>query len=118
MTVMLMSPALLTLLAFPTLSAAYSWKFEATPQQCSNLTISISGDGGKPPYRVLILPFGPTPLANNVEARKIADQPFMGNSTSVTFKLNYPANSQLVAVVSLPSMFFLFLVYCGTRNST
>ncbi|KAG5646378.1 hypothetical protein DXG03_003701 [Asterophora parasitica] len=100
MTFMLMSPTVLALLALPTLSAAYTWKFETTPQQCSNLTISISGSGGKPPYRVLILPFGPTPLAQNIEARKIIDQPFPGDSTSVSFKLNFPANSQFVAVVS------------------
>lgn len=102
------SPALqiLTLLALPTLSVAYTWNFESTPQQCSNLTISVSGAGGKPPYRVLILPFGPTPLANNVEARKVIDQPFPGDSASVSFKLNYPADSQFVAVVSLCLYFF------------
>ncbi|KIK00832.1 hypothetical protein K443DRAFT_7405 [Laccaria amethystina LaAM-08-1] len=44
----------LSLVAFPTLSAAYSWDLKANPQQCSNLTISISGSNGKPPYRVLI----------------------------------------------------------------
>ncbi|KAF5379069.1 hypothetical protein D9615_005943 [Tricholomella constricta] len=99
MTLMLMSPAILTLLALPTLSVAYTWKFETTPQQCANLTISVSGSGGKPPYRVLILPFGPTPLAHNIEARKIVDHPFPGDSTSVSFKLNFPGSSQFVAVL-------------------
>jgi hypothetical protein len=92
--------AVLSLVAFPTLSAAYSWNFKANPEQCSNLTISISGSDGKPPYRVLIIPFGPSPLANNVEARKILDVPFEGNSNTISFQLKYPANSQLVAVVS------------------
>lgn len=92
--------AVLSLLAFPALSAAYSWNFKANPQQCSNLTISISGSDGQPPYRVLIIPFGPTPLPNNVEARTILDVPFEGNSNTISFQLKYPANSQLVAVVS------------------
>lgn len=100
MTVTLFPPAIVTLLALPSLTAAYTWKFESTPQQCSNLTISVSGSDGKPPYRVLILPFGPTPLAQNIEARRIIDQQFPGDSKSVNFKLNYPANSQFVAVVS------------------
>lgn len=110
MTFMLMSPAVLTLLALPTLSLAYTWQFEKNAQQCSNLTITVSGSDGKPPYRVLILPFGATPLPNNVEARKIIDQPFPGNSTTLSFQLPYPADSQLVAVVSfnfLPRMALL-----------
>lgn len=97
--------AVLSLLAFPALSAAYSWNFKANPQQCSNLTISIAGSDGQPPYRVLIIPFGPTPLANNVEARTILDVPFEGNSNTISFQLKYPANSQLVAVVSFLLIF-------------
>lgn len=104
MTFMYMSSSLLALIALPTLTTAYTWNFKTTPQQCSNLTIEISGADGKPPYRVLILPFGPTPLGNNVEARRILDQPFSENSTSVSFKLNYPAHSQFVAVVSLSAI--------------
>ncbi|KIM35169.1 hypothetical protein M413DRAFT_449880 [Hebeloma cylindrosporum] len=81
-------------------SRAYSWAFQSTPQQCSNLTVTVSGSDGKPPYRILILPFGPTPLANNIEARTILDIPFNGQESSVSFKLKYPENSQFVAVVS------------------
>ncbi|KAG5340365.1 hypothetical protein E4T56_gene11564 [Termitomyces sp. T112] len=95
-----MSVALLSLLAFPSLVTAYTWRFNSPPQQCSNLTISVSGSDGKPPYRVLILPFGPSPLANNVEARTIVDQPFPDGASSVSFKLNYPADSQFVAILS------------------
>ncbi|TFK72491.1 hypothetical protein BDN72DRAFT_792505 [Pluteus cervinus] len=92
--------ALLLLLAFSLPSAsAYSWKFQSPPKQCSNLTISIDG-AGTPPYRVLILPFGPSPLPNNTEVRKIVDQTFPAGATSVSFQLKYPADSQLVAVVS------------------
>ena len=83
---------------FPS-SSAYSWSFQSTPQQCSNLTISVSGSDGKPPYRILILPYGPSPLANNVEARTILDIPFNGRESTVSFKLKYPENSQFVAVV-------------------
>jgi hypothetical protein len=70
-----------------------------------NLTIAISGSDGLPPYRALIIPSGPSPLQNNIEVRRIVDVPFEGNSTSVSFKLDYPANSQFVAVVSGFSFF-------------
>ncbi|KAI5119880.1 hypothetical protein M0805_008551 [Coniferiporia weirii] len=79
---------------------AFSFNINSPPQQCSNLSISITGTGGTPPYRVLILPFGGSPLPNNVEARKIVDQEFPGNATSVSFQLKYPALSQFVVVVS------------------
>ncbi|KAG6918356.1 hypothetical protein DXG01_015005 [Tephrocybe rancida] len=100
-----MSSALLTLLAIPSLVTAYTWKFDSPPQQCSNLTVSVSGSDGKPPYRILLLPFGPSPLKNNIEARTIVDQPFPDGASTASFKLNYPANSQFVAVVSDASSF-------------
>lgn len=90
---------------------AYTWTFKSPPQQCGNLTINVSG-GGVPPYRVLIIPFGPSPLPNNVEARRILDVPFEGNSTELTFQLKYPQNSQLVAVVSKPPIPFIF--FCSS----
>ena len=95
-------------------SRAYSWSFQSMPQQCSNLTVSITGSDGKPPYRILILPFGPSPLANNTEARTILDVPFNGQESSVSFKLKYPENSQLVAVVCyFISCSFCFLLSFG-----
>ncbi|KDQ58743.1 hypothetical protein JAAARDRAFT_47090 [Jaapia argillacea MUCL 33604] len=72
----------------PSLASAFSFQFTSTPQQCS----------GQPPYSVVIIPFGPSPLPNNIEARKIFQTNFTGSS--VSFKLNYPANSQFVAVMS------------------
>lgn len=84
---------------------AYTWSFQRTPTQCSNLSVAISGSDGTPPFRILISPFGPSPLANNVEARNILDIPFPDNQTEVQFQLTYPAGSQFVAVVSV---FFLF----------
>lgn len=97
---------LLQLITLPTFSAAYSWVFNASPKQCSNLTISITGNG-VPPYRVLIIPFGATPLPNDTEVRRIVDHSFEGNSTSTSFAINYPENSQFVAVVSS----FLFPIH-------
>ena len=86
---------------------AYTWTFTSTPKQCGNLTISVSGSDGRPPYRVLILPFGPTPLAGNIEARRIMDMPFPNGGGSVGFQLKYPANSQFVAVVSMSLVFIV-----------
>ncbi|TDL22848.1 hypothetical protein BD410DRAFT_698316, partial [Rickenella mellea] len=86
-------------------AAAYSFNLQTTPAQCQNLTVSITGSGGTPPYKVLILPFGGSPLPNNIEARKIVEQPFPGSATSVSFQLNYPTNSQFVTVVSDASGF-------------
>ncbi|THH04650.1 hypothetical protein EW145_g5368 [Phellinidium pouzarii] len=79
---------------------AFSFNIDTTPQQCGNLSISITGTGGTPPYRAMILPFGGSPLSNGVEPRKILDQPFAGDATSVSFQLSYPAFSQFVVVVS------------------
>ncbi|KAF7318976.1 hypothetical protein HMN09_00233600 [Mycena chlorophos] len=90
--------ATLAAVAFPSFAAAsYSWSFAKQPSQCGNVTINISG--GSPPYSVLIVPYGISPLPNNIEARKIQSIENQ-SSSSITFKLNFPANSQLVAVVS------------------
>ncbi|KAG6336390.1 hypothetical protein ID866_2710 [Astraeus odoratus] len=83
----------------PSLASAFSFTFTSQPQQCANLSFTITGSG-TPPYSVLIIPYGPSPLANNVEARTIVYQEFPDNSTSVSFQLKYPTNSQFVAVVS------------------
>ena len=104
-------PILFTLSSLSTLSAAYTWKFVSPPQQCSNLTVSLVGSG-VPPYRLLVLPNGPTPLSSGVEVRRILDVPFPEGSRSVSFKLDYPALSQLVAVVSISfCVLFLFLLF-------
>ena len=90
---------LLALALFPSFSVAYSWHFSAPPTQCSNLSIAVTGSGGIPPYRVLIVPFGPSTLSSHTEVRSIIDQPFDGSSTTVEFPINYPANSHFIAVV-------------------
>ncbi|KAE9409676.1 hypothetical protein BT96DRAFT_962255 [Gymnopus androsaceus JB14] len=86
---------LLDLLPFGAL--AYTWSFQSTPTQCSNLSIAISG-GGTPPFNVLIIPSGSTPFSNGTEVRRIISKEF--STSSISFPINYPENSQFVAVVS------------------
>ncbi|KAF8549432.1 hypothetical protein OG21DRAFT_1421256 [Imleria badia] len=81
------------------LVSGYSFDFSNQPEQCANLSLSISGSG-KPPYSVLIIPYGPTPLPNNVEVRTIVFRQFPGDDASVSFQLKFPGSSQFVAVVS------------------
>lgn len=84
---------------FPLLANAYTWQFTSQPRQCQNVSIAVEGSG-QPPYSLLLIPSGPTPLANNVEVRTIQNIPFSGNSNTLSFKLNFPENSSFVAVVS------------------
>ncbi|KAI0064397.1 hypothetical protein BV25DRAFT_317474 [Artomyces pyxidatus] len=91
-------PLLWPLLILPSLSDAYTWSFNNAPRQCQNVSLSIQGSG-QPPYSLLMIPTGPSPLGNN-EVRTIQNLPFPGSSTTLNFKLNYPANSSFVAVVS------------------
>ncbi|KAG2156797.1 uncharacterized protein EDB93DRAFT_1200684 [Suillus bovinus] len=88
----------LALFLFPLVSS-YTWSFTTTPQQCATLSLQISGSGS-PPYSVLVIPYGPTPLPNNTEVRTIVYQQFDGSSTTTSFQLKYPSTSQFVAVVS------------------
>jgi hypothetical protein len=90
---------------FPFTTNAYTWKFTSQPRQCQSLSLAVSGSG-KPPYSLLIIPYGPTPLKNNTEVRTIQNIAFSGTSSTLTFKLNYPATSSFVAVVS-PTVIFL-----------
>ena len=89
----------LSIVLSASLVSGYSFTFTSQPQQCTNLSLEISGSG-TPPYSVLIIPYGPTPLANSVEVRTIVYQQFPGDASSVSFQLKYPTNSQFVAVVS------------------
>lgn len=91
--------AALALLLPVQLASAYTWSFQSKPTQCEDLSIKISGSDGKPPYRVLIVPYGPSPLDNNIEARRIVAEEADGDSDTITFQLKYPENSQFVAVV-------------------
>ena len=96
------APRILPVLAaVPYLSAvaAYSFNIVNTPRQCQNLTVEITGQG-RPPYSLLLVPTGPTPLPNAVEARRITNVPFNGTTGSLSFQLRFPENSQFIAVVS------------------
>ncbi|KAI6124564.1 hypothetical protein EDD16DRAFT_555924 [Pisolithus croceorrhizus] len=101
---MLATSALAFSVSLATVVSGFSFTFTSEPQQCANLSISITG-AGTPPYSVLIIPYGPSPLPNNVEARTIVYEQFPGNSSSVSFQLKYPSTSQFVAVVSDSSGF-------------
>ncbi|KAF6764381.1 hypothetical protein DFP72DRAFT_1163350 [Ephemerocybe angulata] len=95
----------LTVLLNAASTSAYSWAFDEPPKQCGDLKVTISGDDGKPPYRILIIPSGPTTLPNNIEARTILDVPFDAGAKTLSFKLKYPENTKFVAVVSDASGF-------------
>jgi hypothetical protein len=95
------------------LVSGFSFTFTSQPQQCSNLSLQITGSG-TPPYSVLIIPYGPTPLPNNIEARTIVYQEFSGDSSSVSFQLKYPTSSQFVAVVS--DLFHFGIYRCSMRD--
>ncbi|KAF8761108.1 hypothetical protein RHS01_01050 [Rhizoctonia solani] len=87
--------SILFALIFNTLS---SWAFEFTfltiPAQCEELSISING--GVPPYRLLIVPIGQ--LLTPPEIRTIIDRNITGTTDSFIF--NYPAASRFVAMMS------------------
>ena len=106
----------LPLFLLPSLASAFSFNFESTPRQCQTLNISITGSG-QPPYSVIIVPFGASPLPNNTEVRKIFQQNFTSNATSISFQLPYPADSQFVAVVRtlLGKEAHLGNLLCGLR---
>lgn len=54
---------------------AYTWSLKNAPSQCGQLNIAIAGDGGAPPFHILIAPFGPSPLPNSIDARAILEIP-------------------------------------------
>ncbi|KAI9458689.1 hypothetical protein BJY52DRAFT_1416434 [Lactarius psammicola] len=84
--------------------SAYSWQLTSQPRQCQNVSIAIQGSG-QPPYSLLLVPSGPSPLPNQTEVRTIQNISFTGTSTFLDFKLNYPEGSSFVAVVSDSSGF-------------
>lgn len=112
-------PLSISLASLPALSNAYSWQFNGTPTQCSNVSISITGSGGTAPYTMLMIPSGPSPYSNGSEIRRI--QSFDFDGTSLTFDVNYPENTEFVVVVrvspcsSLLSYTFMKLMCCVYR---
>jgi hypothetical protein len=98
------------LFLFPSLAAAYTFKFTSVPTQCQELSLSIDGQGS-PPYTVLIIPVGPSTALNNVEVRKVVYQTFPNNGTTVSFPLQFPTNSQFVAAVRFFCSSYILLVF-------
>ena len=82
---------------------SYTWSFEETPSQCGQTTVAIAGSDGTAPFRLLVVPFGPSLLPNGVEPRSVLDIPFTGNQSNVQFQLTYPEGSHFVAVVRISS---------------
>ena len=75
---------------------AFTWKFTSQPSQCQNVSVAVQGLG-QPPYSIVIIPVvGPSSLVPGVQ-----NIPFPGSNTSLSFQLNYPANSSFIAVVCL-----------------
>jgi hypothetical protein len=110
--------SLTVILLFPLLVNAYTWQFTSQPIQCSTVSLAIRGSGGQPPYSLLILPTGASPLPQNVEVRPVLNIPFSGTSTTLSFKLNYPENSSFVAVVRSYLSRHIFAISSSYRFSS
>ena len=93
---------LLFLLLQDVSAGPFNWTYPA-PRQCSNLTITVTGDILFP-LKALIVPVGPSPL--NYEVRKVMEVPFGANATSVSFLLPYPAGSKFDGFAS-PHMYYV-----------
>ncbi|KAH9061117.1 hypothetical protein EDB87DRAFT_1612047 [Lactarius vividus] len=89
---------------FPYYASAYTWQFTSQPRQCQNVSIDVQGSG-QPPYSLLLIPNGPSPLPNNTEVRTIQNIHSLDQAQSLSFNLNYPEGSSFVAVVSDSSGF-------------
>jgi hypothetical protein len=85
-----------SVLLLPSAVLAYTFKFSSVPTQCGDFNLTIDGSDGKAPYTALIIPFGTSPISN--EVRRVMSIPF-NDSSSLSFKLRYPENSQFVLVV-------------------
>lgn len=87
-----------SILLYLSFASAYSFSITNSPQQCQNLSISITGLGGVPPYTATIIPSGPDIDRDN---RKTISYPFEHGDSTINFLLNYPTDSQFVIVVSI-----------------
>src|SRR5438309_115391 len=88
--------SLLFLLPRNVSAGPFNWTYPVAPRQCSNLTITVTGDIFFP-LKALIVPIGPSPL--NYEVRKVIEVAFDANATSVSFLLPYPIGSKFDAFV-------------------
>ena len=107
-------PCTLTIiLLFPILVNAYTWQFTSPPIQCKNVTLSIQGSGGQPPYSLLIIPTGEP----NRDVR-VQSIPFPGTSTTLSFNLNLMADTTFVAVVRSYLSCHIFSVISSYRPTS
>ncbi|KAL5527360.1 hypothetical protein ACEPAG_6151 [Sanghuangporus baumii] len=74
-------------------SHAFTFYFTSTPTQCANLTVEWTG--GQAPFTLLLVPVGHL----NPETRTII-QKDVPSGTSISFVLDFPAQSQFVAVLN------------------
>ena len=95
---------LLFLLLQNVLGGPSNWTYPVAPRQCSNLTITVTGDIFFP-LKALIVPIGPSPL--NYEVRKVMEVPFGANATSVSFLLPYPTGSKFDGFVSRSHIYYI-----------
>ncbi|KAF8629317.1 hypothetical protein AX15_003511 [Amanita polypyramis BW_CC] len=87
--------ALLLALLLPMVSAAVTWKFNAPPLQCKNLTMTVTGLTGTPPYHAIVVPFGPAGTATE----QVIDIPFNSDQETINFPINYPEGAQFVVSI-------------------
>ncbi|QRV99916.1 HlyIII domain-containing protein [Ceratobasidium sp. AG-Ba] len=75
-------------------SNAFTFSFSSQPSQCQSLTAQWSG--GQGPYRLFLIPVGHV----NPEIRTIVNMEIPANQSSSSLTLQFPENSQFVAVMS------------------
>ncbi|KAL5530698.1 hypothetical protein ACEPAF_6956 [Sanghuangporus sanghuang] len=86
--------SLTVLLSYFVLSShAFTFYFTSTPTQCANMTVEWTG--GRAPFTLLLVPVGHL----NPETRTII-QKDVSSVTFVSFVLDFPAQSQFVAVLN------------------
>ena len=76
--------------------SAFNFTFSSDPTQCSPLTVTVNG--GTPPYRLNLVPSGPMPGGGD-DIRKIVDEQF-SDKTFTLDALKFPASSEFFAMVS------------------
>ncbi|KAH8113233.1 hypothetical protein DFH11DRAFT_1510724 [Phellopilus nigrolimitatus] len=89
---LLFRPAIL-LLAYILPSSAFFFWFTGTPTQCSNMT--VEWNGGRPPLTLLLVPTGHL----NPETRTIIQRD-IPSGNSISFVLDFPSQSQFIAVLN------------------
>ncbi len=83
---------------------AYYWLVSPdSPQQCATANVvtynRTTTRPAIPPLRLLVIPYGPLPLAD--ESKAIYELPFNGpDPYSINFQVKYPAGTQFIPLVN------------------